>query len=436
MGKSQDLYKRAKKIIPGGTQLLSKRPEMFLPDEWPSYYKKAKGCRVWDLDGNEYRDMSYMAIGACVLGYADPDVDRAVKEAIDSGSATTLNAPEEEYLAEKLIELHPWAGMVRYTRSGGEAMVVAVRIARAKSGKDKILFCGYHGWHDWYLAANLADDKALDGQLLSGLSPRGVPRGLTGTAFPFFYNDTKGFLELIEKHRGEIAAVVMEPIRNIEPTQEFIDTIQRTTKKENITLVVDDITAAWRLNLGGAHLVYGIEPDIAVFGKGISNGFPMSAIIGKVEVMSKAQDSFISSTNWTEKIGPVAALATIKKYETHNVQEHLIKVGKRVQDGWAGLAKKHNLDVHIDGIYPLGHFTFKYEKPLVLKTLYTQLMLERGFLATTAYYASFAHKEEDIEMYLKATDESFAEISKVLKEKNIESFLKGPVCHAGFSRLT
>lgn len=436
MPKGQKLYIKAKELIPGGTQLLSKRPEMFLPDNWPAYYSKAKGCKIWDLDNKEYYDMSYMGIGACILGYADKDVDAAVKKAIDNGSATTLNAPEEEYLAEKLVKLHPWADMVRYTRSGGEAMVVAVRIARAKTGKDIVLFCGYHGWHDWYLAANLADNKALDGQLLSGLSPKGVPRGLKGTSFPFFYNDTEGFLKLVNKHKGKIGAVVMEPIRNIEPKKEFLETIMKVTKKEGIVLVVDDITAAWRLNLGGAHLVYNLEPDIAVYGKGISNGYPMSAIIGKAEVMSKAQDSFISSTNWTERIGPVAALATINKYEKNNVQKHLIKVGKMVQDGWTKLAKKHNLDIHVGGIYPLGHFSFNHEKPLVLKTLYTQLMLKRGFLATTAFYASYSHKEKDILKYLRATDESFAEISRFLKDKDIEKYLEGPVCHAGFSRLT
>jgi glutamate-1-semialdehyde aminotransferase len=435
MGKGQKLYKKAKKIMPGGTQLLSKRPEMFLPDLWPVYYSKAKGCKIWDLDGKEYCDMSYMGIGACILGYADPDVDKAVKIAIDNGSATTLNAPEEEFLAEKLIKLHPWSDMVRYTRSGGEAMVVAVRIARAKTGKDKILFCGYHGWHDWYLAANLSDNKALDGQLLSGLSPKGVPRGLKGTSFPFFYNDTKGFLKLIEKYKGEIAAVVMEPIRNIEPEQEFLKTIQTVTKKEGIVLILDDITAAWRLNIGGAHLVYGIEPDIAVFGKGISNGFPMSAIIGKAAVMTKAEESFISSTNWTERIGPVAALATIKKYETHKVQKHLIKVGKMIQDGWTKLAKKNNLEIHVNGIYPLGHFDFIAKEPLVLKTLYTQEMLKRGFLATTAFYASYAHKVNNIKQYLKATDEVFAIIAKALKS-DPKKYLDGEICHSGFARLT
>ncbi len=436
MGKSQNLYKKAKKIIPGGTQLLSKRPEMYLPDLWPSYYDKAQGCEIWDLDGKKYIDMAYMGIGAAILGYADKDVNKAVKAACDKGNLTTLNAPEEVELAELLIKLHPWADMVRYTRTGGEAMAVAVRIARAKTQKDIILFCGYHGWSDWYLSANLAEDKALDGHLLSGLSPSGVPRGLKGTTFPFAYNDTKEFLSLIEKYKGNIGAVVMESIRNHAPAKEFMGTIRQVTNDLKIPLVFDEITAGWRLNVGGAHLLFDIRPDIAVFGKALNNGYPMSAIIGRKEIMEAAQGSFISSTYWTDKIGPTAAIATIKKLIEKNVPKHLSEVGKIIQDGWKSLSEKNNLDIHVSGIYPLGHFSFNYDKPLVFKTLFTQEMLKKGFLATTAYYASYAHRKTHIEQYLEATDKVFSFIYKALKSGNPEKFLKGPVCHAGFRRLT
>jgi len=186
MGYSQELYKKARTIMPGGTQLLSKRPEMLLPELWPAYYEKAHGCDVWDLDGNKFVDMSYMGVGSCVLGYADPDVNTAVKEAIDKGSMNTLNCHEELELAELLCKLHPWAEMVRYARTGGEALSIAVRISRASTKKDMVLFCGYHGWHDWYLAANLTQDE-LGEHLLPGLAPAGVPKGLEGTAIPFHY---------------------------------------------------------------------------------------------------------------------------------------------------------------------------------------------------------------------------------------------------------
>lgn len=338
-------------------------------------------------------------------------------------------------LADLLCELHPWAKMVRYARTGGEAMAVAARIARANSEKDLILFCGYHGWQDWYLSANLADDKALDGHLLPGLEPKGVPRSLKGTMIPFNYNDTDTFLALIKKHKSNIAAVVMEPIRNHYPEKGFLETIRQTTEDLGIVLVFDEVTAGWRLNLGGAHLCFSVNPDIAVFAKGMSNGYPMAAIIGRSEVMQAAQCTFISSTYWTERIGPVAALATIKKLKKKNVSKHLVNIGKEIQEGWKKLSEKHNLRITVSGIYPLSHFSFDYDNSLVLKTLFTQLMLERGFLATTAFYASYAHKKTHVMRYLDATDQAFEFISKTIKKGSSEKYVRGPVCHAGFKRL-
>lgn len=436
MGKSQNLYIKAKKIIPGGTQLLSKRPEMFLPDLWPAYYKKAKGCEVWDLDEKKYIDMSYMGIGACILGYADRDVNKAVESVVNKGSMSTLNAPEEVELAQLFIKFHPWARMVKYARTGGEAMAIAVRIARAKSGKDMILFCGYHGWHDWYLSANLANDRSLDGHLLPGLNPLGVPRALKGTSLPFNYNDTKTFLKLIGKYKNRIGAVVLEPIRDRYPEKGFLETIRKVTKDLKIILVFDEVTSGWRLTKGGAHLGFNVYPDIAVFAKGISNGFPMAAIIGRKEVMKVAQDTFISSTYWTDRIGPAAAIAAINKMNEKNIPQYLINAGRKIKRGWLTLALKHNVDIEVSGIDPLSHFSFKYKNPLVLKTLFTQLMLERGFLATTAFYASYAHKKRHIDKYLKAVDEVFGFISEMLKKGRPERFLKKQICHNGFKRLT
>jgi glutamate-1-semialdehyde aminotransferase len=415
MSKSQELYRKAKKIIPGGTQFLSKRPEMFLPDLWPTYYEKAKGCTVWDLDGRKFIDMSYMGIGACTLGYADKDVDNAVKKAISKGSMTTLNCFEEIKLAELLCKIHPWADMVRYARTGGEAMAIAVRIARAKTGKDVILFCGYHGWHDWYLSANLASSKSLDDHLLPGLKSRGVPRGLKKTAIPFNYNDTNSFLKLINKYKNNIAAVVMEPIRNHHPKNGFLETIRRITKKFSIVLVFDEVTSGWRLNLGGAHLNFRVNPDIAVFGKGMSNGYPMAG---------------------TERIGPTAALATINKLREKKVPKHLINIGREVKRGWKRAAEKNHLNITVSGIPPLAHFSFNYKNPLILKTLFTQLMLEKGFLATDSLYSSYAHKEKYVGKYLRAVDQSFYIIKKAINKGNPKKYLRGPICHSGFKRLT
>ncbi len=435
MNQTQDLYRKAKTLIPGGTQLLSKRPEMFLPGGWPAYYDRSLGCEVWDLDGKHYVDMSYMGIGAALLGYADPDVNAAVKSAVEKGNLCTLNAPEEVDLAELLFDLHPWAEMTRYARSGGEAMAMAVRIGRARTAKDVVLFCGYHGWHDWYLASNLADAQSLDGHLLPGLSPLGVPRSLRGTSFPFAYNETGDFLALIDRHKDSVACVVMESIRNYEPDKTFLETIRQVTRDRRIVLIVDEITAGFRLNCGGAHLLFGLEPDIAVFAKGMSNGFPMAAVIGKRDVMQAAQDTFISSTYWTDRIGPTAALATIRKFRNDKVHEHLIAMGRKVQDGWTAAACRHGLPIQVCGINPLGHFSFKSPEPLVLKTIFTQTMLEQGYLATTAFYASFAHKEHHVADYLAAVDSAFAFIARGVRDGDLAKHLRGPVCHSGFRRL-
>lgn len=436
MGKSQELYKKAKTLIPGGTQLLSKRPEMFGVDSWPSYYSKAKGCEVWDMDGNKYKDFSYMGIGANILGYADDDVNNVVKEAVDSSSMCTLNAPEEVELAEKLCEIHPWADMVRYAKSGGESATIAIRIARAKTGKDIVLFCGYHGWHDWYLASNLGDDNNLEGHLLPGLSPLGVPKGLKGTSFPFSYNNKEAFDDLIKKYDGKIATVIMEPLRNSYPEDGFLEHIREVTLEKGIILIFDEISAGFRLCLGGSHLVLGIEPDMALFGKALSNGYPMAAVIGRREIMQAAQDSFISSTYWTDKIGLVAALATIEKYEKCNVAETLDQNGRKIQLGWENLADKHTLNISIMGITPLSYFSFDYENDKEIKTLFIQEMLKYGFLATTGYYASIAHSNDDIIKYLEAVDGVFELLQKAIKSDNVKKLLESEICHGGFKRLT
>lgn len=429
------LQEHAKKRIPGLSQLLSKRPDLYSYGVWPGYFSKAKGVEIWDLDGNHYIDMSIGGIGANVLGYADPDVDQAVREAINSGTSSSLNCPEEVELADLLCELHPWAEKVRYARTGGEAMAVAVRIARAFTGRDKVAFCGYHGWHDWYLAANLGTENALGEHLLSGLDPAGVPKSLVGTAFPFRYNKLQELQSILESNRNEIAAIVMEPMRNDHPMPGFLEGVRKLANDTGAVLIVDEISAAFRMNTGGAHLVLGLEPDTAVFSKALGNGYPMAAIIGKSSVMDAAQRSFISSTYWTERIGPVAALATIKKHRKHNVGKHLMKIGQMVQDGWQDLFSKHEIKIHTGGIPPMSHFTFDHEKALVLKALFVQAMLEKGFLATTGFYAMFAHQEEHVKAYLAAVDQVLPLLNEAIGSGQPESYLVGQPAISGFKRL-
>lgn len=432
MNRTVTAQDKAKKFIPGLTQLLSKNPTRFSEGVWPSYFSKAKGATVWDLDGKEYLDMSIAGIGACVLGYADAEVDAAVCNAIQQGVASSLNCVEEVELAEELCAIHPWAEQARFTRSGGEAMAVAVRIARAKTGKSVVLFCGYHGWHDWYLAANISDGSALDSHLISGLSPEGVPHQLRGTAYPFSYNDVETLKRLAEEHKDDLAAIVTEPIRNFEPTEEFMKALRSTATTYEVPLIVDEISAGLRYNTGGSHLLFPeLQPDMAVFSKALGNGYAMAAVIGKKNVMEAAEYSFISSTNWTERIGPVAALATLKKHKEVDAGQHLVALGTAVQDGWARLASKHGLDIHVGGMKPMGHFSFEQDH-LTKNAFFVQLMLEKGFLAGGSYYAMYAHTFEHVETYLAAVDDVFATIANT---SDIESALIGNPTVSGFGRL-
>lgn len=423
----------ARKRIPGMTQLLSKRPDMFSMGVWPAYYSKAKGARVWDLDGNEYLDMSISGIGANVLGYADPDVDKAACEAIANGVSSSLNCPEEVVLANLLCELHPWADMVRYTRAGGEAMAMAVRIARAKTRKDVVAFCGYHGWHDWYLAANLGTENALGEHLIAGLNPAGVPKGLTGTSLPFRYNHLDELENIVTKAGGNLAAIVMEPTRGEDPAPGFYEGVRRIATEQECPLIIDEISAGFRFCTGGAHLKLFTEaPDMAVFSKALGNGFPIAAVIGKAEFMQAAQDTFISSTNWTERVGPAAAIATIEKHRRHNVADHLVALGTRVQEGWVEQASKAGLRIHASGMKPMGHFVFEGQDGLKKKALFVQLMLDRGILASNLYYAMYAHTMEDVEEYLEKCGEAFTIIAQT---KDIDSALRGLPASSGFKRL-
>ncbi|VAW48819.1 aminotransferase, Class III pyridoxal-phosphate dependent [hydrothermal vent metagenome] len=429
------MQEKAEKFIPGMTQLLSKRPDQFSLGVWPGYFSKAKGVEVWDLDGNKYIDMSIGGIGANILGYADPDVDKSIHEAIDKGVSSSLNCPEEVELAELLCQMHPWAEKVRYARTGGESMAMAVRIARCYTGRDKVAFCGYHGWHDWYLSANLNQEDALEGHLLPGLNPSGVPKVLKETAFPFRYNHIEELREIVLKHKNELAAIIMEPIRSEQPKDNFLEEVQIVAKEINAVLIIDEISAGFRLNSGGAHLTFNLKPDIAVFAKALGNGYPMAAVIGISSVMEAVQETFISSTNWTERTGPVAALAMIKKHQRLNVAQHLNEIGRKVQEGWKSLSKKHGLNINVSGIYPLSHFTFEYEEALVMKAYFIQEMLNKGFLVSNLFYAMFAHQSIHVEQYLQAVDEVFGKMMSFYHKGNLEEQLKGKPAVSGFKRL-
>ena len=433
MSTGQKLWKRAKQIIPGGNMLLSKRAEMFLPEQWPAYFSKAKGCKVWDMDGNEYTDMSIMGIGTNILGYGHPEVDAAVHQTIDAGNMSTLNCPEEVYLAEKLIELHPWSDMVRLARSGGEANAIAIRIARAASGKDKVAICGYHGWHDWYLSANLGDDKNLDGHLLPGLEPNGVPRNLRGTVFPFNYNNFAELESLVNAQ--DIGVIKMEVVRNKGPEDNFLHKVRKLATDRNIVLIFDECTSGFRETFGGLHKKYGVEPDMAMFGKALGNGYGITATIGKREVMEATQTTFISSTFWTERIGPTAALKTLEVMERTKSWDTITQTGLNIRQGWQQLADKHALKIDHWGLPALTGFTFQSTHALAYKTLITQEMLAKGYLAGNSVYVCTEHTPTVVASFFEALDPIFALIKECEEGRDITTLLKGPICHGGFKRL-
>ena len=433
IGSGQKLWKRAKYVIPGGNMLLSKRAEMFLPDQWPAYFSKAKGCKVWDLDGNEYIDMSIMGIGTNTLGYGHPEVDEAVRQTVSSGNMSTLNCPEEVYLAEKLVEMHPWAGMVRFARSGGEANAIAIRIARAASGKDKVAFCGYHGWHDWYLAANLGDEKGLDGHLLPGLEPNGVPRSLRGSVLPFSYNNFAELETLVDAH--DIGVIKMEVARSIGPQDNFLHKVRELATNRGIVLVFDECTSGFRQTFGGLHKLYGVEPDMAMFGKTLGNGYAITGIVGRREIMEAAQSTFISSSFWTERIGPTAALATLKVMEQIQSWEIITQTGLNIRKGWQQLADKHALKIEHWGLPALTGFTFQSQNALAYKTLITQEMLSKGYLAGNSVYVCIDHTPEVVIAFVNALDPIFALVKECEAGRHVMTLLKGPVCHGGFKRL-
>jgi len=435
MGEGQKLYKRAKRVIPGGNMLLSKRPEMFLPEKWPSYFSKSKGCMVWDLDGNKFIDMSIMGIGTNILGYGHSEVDEAVMKTIKDGNMSTLNCPEEVYLAEKLVKMHPWADMVRFARAGGEINSIAVRIARASTGRDKIAICGYHGWHDWYLSTNLNNDKNLDGHLLPGLQPVGVPRGLTGTTLPFNYNDIEQLEQLIKDNKGEIAAIKMEASRSESPKNGYLQKVRDLATENNIILIFDECTSGFRETFGGLHKKYGVEPDMAIFAKALGNGYAISACIGRQKFMQAAQQTFISSTFWTERVGPTAALKTLEVMEREKSWQTITQIGNNISNQWQSLAAKYELDISTWGLSALSGYTFNSPNALSYKTLITQEMLKKGYLAANSVYACTEHTQELIDGYFEGLDPIFATIKECEEGLDVNTLLEVPLCHSGFKRL-
>ncbi len=421
------LYDYAKKIIPGGTTLFSKRSELHLPDKWPAYFTKAKDSNVWDLKGNKYFDM-FCAVGTSILGYSNENVNTSVLSNIKKGNMTSLNCPEEVYLAKKLIKHHPWASMAKFTRGGGEANALAIRIARSNTKKKKVAFCGYHGWHDWYLSSNINSKKNLDQHLMSGLNYDGIPKNLKDTSFPFPYNDFSYLTKLISKKN--IGIIKMEVMRNTKPQDNFLQKVRNICNKKKIILIFDECTTGYRQNMGGIHLNFKVNPDLAIFGKALGSGYAINAIIGKKNIMKRAENTFISSTFWGERIGYTAALSSFKEFKRLNVFKIIEINGKMIKSFWLELSKKYNVPIKVSGSNAIPSFEF-IKNHVKNKTFLTQEMLKNKILATNLIYINIFHNKKNIKKYIKVLDKIFKDISK----KNIKKILKSKECFKPINRI-
>ena len=431
---NQKTWSKAKEYIAGGNMLFSKRPDVFLPGKWPSYFTKANGCTIQALDGKKYTDVSIMGIGTNILGYSNSRVDKIVQQRLKKGNMSTLNCKEEVLLAEKLVKLHPWSDQVRFARSGGEANAIAIRIARAHTKKNKIAFCGYHGWHDWYLATNLRSKNNLNEHLLPGLRTGGVHKKLKDTIYPFRYNDFNGLKKLIKKY-PDIGIIKMEVIRNEQPKNNFLKKVRNLADKNNIILIFDECTSGFRECLGGIQKKYKVDPDIMMLGKALGNGYAITAVLGKKEIMSSISKTFISSTFWTESIGPTAAIETLKIMERKKTWIYITNLGVYIRKKWHQIAKKNKVKIKIQGIPSLSTFIFQSKNHQAYKTYITQEMLKNGFLATTTIYVSISHTKKIINKYMKCLEKVFLVISRCEKGEDIYKYLETKVSETDFARL-
>jgi glutamate-1-semialdehyde 2,1-aminomutase len=435
--RSMELYRRALELIPGGTQLISRRPTRYANGISPVYAVRAQGARFWDVDGNEYIDW-VSGIGAIILGYADAEVDRAVHRQIESGTIYSVNHELEIELAEELVRSIPCAEMVRYAKTGGEACAIAVRIARGVTGRDKVLFCGYHGWHDWYLAANLPAEANLNTHLFPGIEPIGVPRALAGTALPFAYGDLATLGQLLDNHRGEVAAVIMEPLRSEQPPPGYLDGVGRLCREHGAVFIFDEVSSGLRFSTGGAQAYVGVTPDLAVFAKSMSNGYPMAAVVGKRAVMEPSSRMFISSTYWSDTIGLRAALTTLREIRRRDVPAYLHQLGTELQRRLNEVAAETGMSVRCGGLSVHPSLQFQVEDPVMktrLATLYMQEMAKRGCHGYTSFYLNAAQGAAEVEQTIAAARETFALTDQGLRKGTIEQLLECDLQQDAFRRL-
>jgi glutamate-1-semialdehyde 2,1-aminomutase len=435
--KSQDLYTRALEVIPGGTHLYGKRSELHASAVWPAYVSRAEGGHFWDVDGNEFIDFN-LGAGPVMLGHSFPPVIEAVQRQLPRGQLYATSSPLELELADLVISMIPCAEMVRFARTGGEACAVAVRIARSYSRRDKVLFCGYHGWHDWYVSANLADRDTLNSHLLPGIDPLGVPKALTGTTIPFQYNNIESLKAALDANRDEVACIVIEPARTFQPENNFLHQVREMANAHGVVLIFDETVTGFRYRRGGAQEYFGVIPDMAIFGKAMGNGFPLTCVAGRRDVMMACRDSFISSCFWGETTSLAAGIATLTFIRDNPVLERIWATGQAIMEGVTTAAAEIGVPLVFLGLpcNPFVRFTVRDVRlARGIATLWEQEQLRRGVCAGGLFYICYSHTQEDIRRTVQVCAEALGVVRKALDEGDASRFLLAGERRDGFKRL-
>jgi len=411
ISESNKLYERAKGLIPAFTQTLAKGPGQYIDGIAPKYLLKGKGSHVWDVDGNEYIDFN-MGIGPLSLGYAYEKVDNAIIEQLKKGITFSMMHPLEVEVAELLRQIIPNAESIRYSKTGCDVTSAAVRLARAYTGKKKILCCGYHGWHDWYISVT---DRN-----------KGIPYEIQNNTYTFNYNDIDSVIESIDE---DTAGIILEPVVFEEPKDNFLHKIDKICKENKIVLIFDEMWTGFRLALGGAQEYFGIVPDLACYSKAIANGMPISVITGKKEIMNLLEKAvFFFTTFGGEALSLAAAKATIEEIKDKNVPQYLQKLGNYLKENLNNLFNNLNLNFISCIGYPYRTMiTFNHPElnNLELKSLLQQELFKRGILWSGYHTLSFSHTKDDIEYTIKAYEDSIPVIIEAISNKDIKKYLKG-----------
>lgn len=422
--KSQELFEEAKNLLPTQTQTLSKGYTQWVQGVAPIYVESAKGAYITDVDGNTLIDYG-MGLGPMILGYGNPTVDAAIREQLDKGITFTLPHRLEVDLAKMLVDIIPCAEMVKYGKNGSDATSAAIKLARAHTGRDLVVTCGYHGWQDWFIGTTERN--------------RGIPEAVRKLTLKFEYNDINGLEKVLEENKGKIAAVMMEPVAMTLPKEGFLEKVKELTHNAGAVLIYDEVFTGFRVALGGAQEYFGVTPDLAAFGKAVSNGMPLSMVVGKKEIMKEFEDTperkgvFSSFTYGGEALSLAAAIATLKFMKEHNVIDYNWKQGRKIQEGIRSLAKKHDLTdvVSSEGLPPKNFLVLsdpnKKYSPLELKSFFQQEAIRRGVLFIGYHAVSYAHDDAVVQKTLEAYDGAMGELKKALNQGNLLERLEGPV---------